>query len=238
MSEYIDVPGTVPPQKVVNSGRPVTAITNPDGSQSLVGPGGPISYVGPKYLAESIVSGARLGAKRYLDPLGSLATSFVSEVLDSVARAIWERRVAALKPGNTYQANIGTVVYIDPTSPTNGAGTLSSPRNNLPAFADNQTLLLKSGTVHPPIGMGTRTNWLLGTYNPTTGAREFEPDRLAIIDGAGGIAVNMSGAQVNTWVSGVKVRNYTAGILKGRNAGASGGGVEFCADGGALYSIV
>lgn len=46
MSEYIDVPGTVPPQKVVNSGRPVTAITNLDGSVSLVGAGGAIPIAG------------------------------------------------------------------------------------------------------------------------------------------------------------------------------------------------
>lgn len=201
----------------------VTTKTNPDGSTSPVWPA----------LADDISNGRRVGANVYPFNIGT--TVFNSDLLDMLAKDVWELRVAALLPGNTYQANIGNVVYIDPTAVTNGAGTFSSPRNNLPAFASNQTLLLKGGTTIGPIGLGAYTNWLLGSYDPLTGLRTFDPDKMATIDAAGGIGVNMSGATVNMWVSGVKVTNYTTGILRGRNAGASGGGVEFCVAGNAVY---
>jgi hypothetical protein len=122
-----------------------------------------------------------------------------------------------------------SVVYVDPTALVNGAGTFSSPRNVVPGYANNQTVLLKEGTTYTSIpGPGSVTNWLLGTYDAKTGNRVFDPARIATINANGGTGINVSGASVNAWVSGIRVVNFVTGIQKGQNASASGGGIEFC----------
>jgi hypothetical protein len=144
-------------------------------------------------------------------------------------RAAWERRVAELKPMALFQPNLGSVVYVDPSSATNGAGTFASPRNVVPGYSSNQTVLLKEGTTYTSFsGPGGVTNWLLGTYDKRTGNRVFDPARLATIDANGGTGCNISGASVNAWISGIRVINFLTGLQKGQNASASGGGIEFC----------
>lgn len=154
-------------------------------------------------------------------------------------RRAWERRVAELRPAALVVANLGTVVYVDPSSSTNGSGSFSSPRNTLPALTSNQTILLKEKTTYVgSIGVGGLTNWLLGTYDAKTGRRVIDKARLATVDAQGGYGVNISGASVNNWVSGIRVINFTFGVVKGQNASASGGGIEFCLTENAVAGVM
>lgn len=75
-------------------------------------------------------------------------------------------------------------IYVDPSSGTNGAGTLGSPRNIPPtAVAYGDVVLFKEGTtrnagwtIPTPTGVGSATNVLLiGTYDATTGAQIIAP---------------------------------------------------------------
>lgn len=154
-------------------------------------------------------------------------------------RKAWERRVAELRPFALAQPNMTNVVYVDPSSPTNGAGTFASPRNIMPGYANNQTILLKEGTtISNVLGVANITNWLLGTYDSKTGRRVFDKSRLATIDGLRGTCLSISGASVNNWVSGIRVINFQLGIIKGQNAAASGGGIEFCVAENAVAGVM
>lgn len=82
-------------------------------------------------------------------------------------------------------------ILIDPTSPTNGAGTLADPRNVLPtAVAYGDRVLFKEGTVTnlaatgwtvpAPSGVPSLTNQLLiGTYDAATGLPTLDPAKRA-----------------------------------------------------------
>lgn len=150
-------------------------------------------------------------------------------------RQVWERRMAKYKPWLNSQANLGagvagtSLIYVDPQARTNGSGTLSSPRNIMPTLASNQTILLKEGSLwNGEINPNALTNWLIGTYDKTTGGRVFDKRRLATVNAQNGNGVHISGAAINNWISGLRCINFTTAFLLGSNASASGGGIEWC----------
>ena len=144
-------------------------------------------------------------------------------------RKAWERRVFELRPFALAQPNMTNVVYVDPSATTNGSGTFASPRNTLPATANNQTILLKECTTYTGgISVGSITNYLIGTYDLKTGRRVFDRTRIATIDAQGGTGLTLSGASINSWASGIRFINFTFAVVKGQNSSATGGGIEFC----------
>ena len=129
-------------------------------------------------------------------------------------------------------ANIGSVVYIDMTAGSDGAGTFASPRNIIPTIASSTTYLFKEGTRAHSASYAltaiTATNVLFGTYSAFDGSRVFQHDRLATIDGTPAnwyIALRWSGTTGNFTLSGIR-------IIGGNNT--SGAGVNlFQANSGA-----
>lgn len=84
--------------------------------------------------------------------------------------------------------NTGSVVYIDPSSATNGAGTFADPKNAMPTTTvDNTTYLFKERTRiasnYYLTGSVNSAGLVFGTYSAIDGSRVFQSDRLATIDG-------------------------------------------------------
>lgn len=83
-----------------------------------------------------------------------------------------------------------TTYYVDPSNPTNGTGTFTSPRNIFPtSLVYGDIVLFKEGTTYEggwtvptPTGTGSDTNRLLiGSYNKDTGSQLIDKKRTAII---------------------------------------------------------
>lgn len=103
-----------------------------------------------------------------------------------------------------------TIIYVDPSAGSNGAGTFVSPRNIPPtAIAYGDVVLFKEGTtrsggwtVPAPTGTPSPTNLLkIGTYSATDGAQLVNPSRMAKIVGS-----NTSDAIFLNGVSYVEIR--------------------------------
>lgn len=112
--------------------------------------------------------------------------------------------------------NTGTVVYIDPTSATNGAGTFGDPKNAMPTtLVDNTTYLFKERTrivTNYYMVSTTAIGLVYGTYSALDGSRVFEPDRLATIDGAtyDYAAVRWRGTTGTFTLSGLRIIGATS----------------------------
>lgn len=105
-----------------------------------------------------------------------------------------------------------TVIYVDPSSATNGVGTLLSPYNILPATIPNFALVLfkeyTTYNVSTQINI-TASNVIFGTYDQITGERVVDYGRLAIIKyGSVAKLFNYSVANSTFTISGL-IFDYT-----------------------------
>jgi hypothetical protein len=140
-------------------------------------------------------------------------------VRKAIMRGFWQDACAMLSPIQTYIANPGSVVYIDPNSVTNGVGTFADPRNAWPTtFAASTAYLLKERTriislsALNTIGAGgAHVGCLIGTYDAATGARILDKSRLATIDGTtfARFAVRYQGTSGDFTLSGVRIVGCT-----------------------------
>ena len=120
-------------------------------------------------------------------------------------RKVWERNRQKAGYGVLYVPNTANVVYIDPTASTDGAGTVASPRNILPAtVANNTTYLFKERTTlnltDTRWGTGVGAGTIFGTYESYTGNRILtDLSRLATI--------NFTSASTNTQIFNLTATN-------------------------------
>jgi hypothetical protein len=128
----------------------------------------------------------------------------------SILRPFWLAYRAAMLALNAPVANTGSVVYIDPSFGSNGAGTLADPKNAWPTLANDTTYLLKERTrivSTATVTGATATGMVFGTYDADTGARVFDFERLATVDGASFFrcAIRWQGTSGSFTLSGLRL---------------------------------
>lgn len=151
----------------------------------------------------------RTEAELVLDEVRSLVSG--AGIRKMTLRPFWEAYVNYLMTIHPPVPNTGSVFYIDPTGSA-GAGTFASPANVFPGSpVANTTYLIKERT--RVIGTTqftgiTATGLVIGTYDAGSGARVFEKDRLATIDGGSSnfrCAIRWQGTSGNFSLSGIRV---------------------------------
>jgi hypothetical protein len=103
-----------------------------------------------------------------------------------IMRPYFEAYRAAMMALYPPVANTGTVVYIDPTVTGPGTGTFADPYKDVPVLTNNYTYLFKERTRTASAARLTGisvTGVVFGTYASLDGARVFQQERLATIDG-------------------------------------------------------
>lgn len=134
-----------------------------------------------------------------------------------------------------FVANQGTVVYIDLSLGSGGAGTFGNPYGSLPTFTTGNTYLFKQGTTYTGQLNVSVTNVVLGTYATADGARVFDKSLLFTVDMNGGrFGVNVS--QDDVTLSGIRVTNLSApyvgastlAIYCSKSGGANDCVIEHC----------
>jgi hypothetical protein len=137
-----------------------------------------------------------------------------------ILRPFWEAYKAQLMTLYPPVPNTGSVVYVDPSAGTDGAGTFASPRNVMPTAVSNTTYLFRERTRIVSSGQFTgitATGLVFGTYSAATGVRIFEPSRLATIDGGTyfRVAFRWQGTSGTLALSGVRIvggQNASGGV--------------------------
>ena len=153
------------------------------------------------------------------------STSLVStqDIRKEFCRPYWQAVIAELTGQWTPPATLGSIIYVDLTAATDGAGTsYTAPRNVIPSSAtyQNNTILLAELTTHSAqISTSSAASYQIGTYSRHDGSRVYDPSRLATLNGAAFTSVvSFSGAGANTiTLSGVR-------LTGARNAGGSANG--------------
>lgn len=172
----------------------------------------------------------------------TLASAIAQELArQTIQEAIWRARVTELLAENPPIGNIGTVTYVDRTAAVNGNGASHlTPTNVMPTLTAGNTFLFADSLYHP----GTIT-WpaigraVVGTYDRTTGARVYDKNRIAWLDGQGAqrvISTNTANDSQAGVISGLGIRGArhatdARGIYIGKATAAtttSGWIVEHC----------
>jgi hypothetical protein len=139
--------------------------------------------------------------------------------------------VLLARPAKTAPYRCTNTIYIDPTSPTNGAGTLGDPKNTFSGItpAADTAYLFKRGTTHTgaislTITATATTPVILGVYDATSGQPSLEEVGGATIDAnsAATTGITLSGAYIGCY--GLRVINPSA---------SSGAGIKI--SGGSSY---
>lgn len=150
----------------------------------------------------------------------------------------WESRIDATY-GALFAPNQGTIVYVDPSLGSGGAGTLGSPYGAMPTIVTGNTYLLKEGTeITGPLNI-TVANVLIGTYAIGSGARVYgraNRSRYATINmdgGRYGVQITSTGS---VKLSGLRITQdgtphsaaTTLAVYASNASGSSSNIVEHC----------
>lgn len=166
-------------------------------------------YGAPTTITFACTEGSMTYQENVVDGL-STAQALSVTARKAIMRPAWERAVNNLGPMQTFVASTGSIIYIDPTSATNGVGTPGDPKNNWPTITDSMTLLGKERTAleaNSQLVGFTNTGVVFGTYDAASGERVFDKSRLFTIKNTAfnRVSIKWSGTSGNLAVSGVRL---------------------------------
>lgn len=167
-------------------------------------------------LGEPLINGqpAEIKTKEYKLPTSG------NEVAN-IVRPMFELERTAYGFGSDIFPQLETiVVYVDPSTTTNGVGTLASPYKTWPTSISNDSLILiKEYTtlvVTTSITISA-TNVIIGTYDSSTGDRVIDQDRLATIQYSS-MAKLFSHSAANSSITFSGLKFYYAGTAEAANS--------------------